>query len=293
MFWFYSHPAVYIMVLPAMGVVSELMPALCRRPPFGYSAIVYSTFGIAFVGFLSWGHHMFVAGLSSADDALFGITSMLVAIFTAIKVFNWVGTMYEAQITFNTPMLYMLGFLFLMVFGGMTGVALATVGLDAHWHDTYFVVAHFHFIMAGPVLLAFLAALHFWFPKMFGRMYSERWGLIGGTATFFGFFATFTPQFLLGNMGMPRRYYSYPLHFQWLHVASTMGATILAGGLVITLGTLLHALLWGERAAQNPWESTGYEWDAASPPPEHNFETLPVVERGPYELAEEARAHAG
>lgn len=289
MFWFYSHPAVYIMVLPAMGVVSELMPALCRRPPFGYSAIVYSTFGIAFVGFLSWGHHMFVAGMSPADDALFGITSMLVAIFTAIKIFNWVGTMYEGQITFNTPLLYMFGFIFLMVFGGMTGVALATVGLDSHWHDTYFVVAHFHFIMAGPVLLSFLAALHFWFPKLFGKMYSERWGLIGGIATFFGFFATFTPQFLLGNMGMPRRYYAYPPQFQWLHVASTMGATILAAGLTITLLTLLHALIWGEKAVENPWESAGYEWETASPPPEHNFEGTPVIARGPYEFEKSGR----
>ena len=176
---------------------------------------------------------------------------MLVAVFTAIKIFSWVSTMYEGEIVFNAPLVYLLGFIFLMVFGGMTGVALATVGLDPHWHDTYFVVAHFHFIMAGPVLLAFLAALHFWFPKMFGKRYSERLSLMGAVTTFFGFFATFTPQFLLGNMGMPRRYYAYPPQFQWLHVASTMGASVLAAGLLLTLGTLLHALIWGERALQS------------------------------------------
>ena len=284
MFWFYSHPAVYIMVLPGMAVVSELMPALCHRPPFSYKAILYSTFGIAFVSFLVWGHHMFVSGMSTVDAALFGIASMLVAIFTSIKIFSWTGNMYQGQVTFNTPFVYVGGFIFLMVFGGMTGVALATVGLDPHWHDTYFVVAHFHFIMSGPVLLAFLAALHFWFPKMFGKMYSERVGLIGAIAGFFGFFATFTPQFLLGNMGMPRRYYAYPPQFQWLNVASTMGATILAIGLVITLGNLVHALVWGPKAVENPWEAGGFEWETSSPPPEHNFEHTPVVARGPYEF---------
>ncbi|MBS2026312.1 MAG: cbb3-type cytochrome c oxidase subunit I [Deltaproteobacteria bacterium] len=293
LFWFYSHPAVYIMVLPGMGVVSELLPTLCHRPPSSYRSIVYSTFGISFVGFLAWGHHMFVSGMSVVNAAFFGLASMLVAIFTAIKIFSWVSTMYEGEIVFNAPLVYLLGFIFLMVFGGMTGVALATVGLDPHWHDTYFVVAHFHFIMAGPVLLAFLAALHFWFPKMFGKKYSERLSLMGATITFFGFFATFTPQFLLGNMGMPRRYYSYPPKFQWLHVASTMGATVLAAGLVLTLGTLLHALIWGERAAQNPWDSRGYEWDTATPPPEHNYEIIPQITRGPYEPAEPGSARVG
>ena len=292
LFWFYSHPAVYIMVLPGMGVVSEVLPALCRRPPFNYKAIVYSTFGIAFVGFLAWGHHMFVAGQSTAANVMFGVATMGVAIFTAIKIFNWVGNMYQGQVVFNAVTAYALGFIFLMIFGGLTGVALGTVGLDAHWHDTYFVVAHFHFIMAGPTLLAFLAALHFWFPKMFGKTFSARWSLIGAATTFFGFFATFTPQFLLGNMGMPRRSYAYLPRFQWLHVASTMGASILAAGLLITLFTLIHALFFGERAPENPWDATGYEWACASPPPPHNFEVTPVITRGPYEwpvIPEEAR----
>jgi cytochrome c oxidase subunit 1 len=284
LFWFYSHPAVYIMVLPAMGVVSEVVPAFSHRPPLGYKSIVYSTLGIAFIGFLSWGHHLFVAGQSATSNALFGLTSMLVGVFTAIKVFNWVGTLYRGEIVLTTPLFYVLGFIFLIIFGGMTGVALATVGLDPHWHDTYFVVAHFHFIMAGPVLLAFLAALHYWFPKMFARRFSERAGLVGAVSTFFGFFATFTPQFLLGNMGMPRRYYSYPAQFQWLHVASTMGATILAGGLAIVLANLVHALLAGAPSTENPWEAATFEWDTRSPPPEHNFDVTPVIARSAYEV---------
>src|SRR3954466_14859131 len=199
LFWFYSHPAVYIMILPAMGVVSEVVPTFAHRRPSSYSAIALSSLGIAFGGFLAWGHHMFVAGISTLDAGVFGIFSMFVAVFSAIKVFTWVATLYRGEIVFSTPLLYFFGFLFLFVFGGMTGVAVATQSLDVHWHDTYFVVAHFHFIMVGGSVTAFLAAAHYWFPKMFGRLYSERVGLLSASAVLLGFVLTFTPQFLLGN----------------------------------------------------------------------------------------------
>ncbi len=286
LFWFYSHPAVYIMILPAMGVVSEVVCTFAHKRPASYRAIAFSSLGIAFVGFLTWGHHMFVAGISTFNAGIFGILSMFVAIFSAIKVFTWTATLRKGAISFNTPMLYFFWFLFLFVFGGMTGVAVATQSLDVHWHDTYFVVAHFHFIMVGGTLTAFLAALHYWFPKMFGRMYSERWGLVTSITVFTGFFFTFMPQFLLGNAGMPRRYYSYPARFQWLNVLSTGGASILAGGLVLTALYLAVALVRGPRASSNPWDSRSFEWLSASPPPEHNFESLPSFERGPYDYHE-------
>ena len=201
LFWFYSHPAVYIMVLPAMAVMSEIVPTFARKNIFGYKAIAYSSVGIALVGFFAWGHHLFVSGQSTFDAGVFGVLSMLVGVFTAIKVFNWVGTLYKGRIRFTTPFAYFCGFIYLFVFGGMTGVALATVSLDVHWHDTYFVVAHFHFIMVGATLMAFLGALHYWFPKMFGRIYSEGWGLVSASLIILGFNATFIPQFLLGNAG--------------------------------------------------------------------------------------------
>jgi cytochrome c oxidase subunit 1 len=218
---------------------------------------------------------------------------MFVAIFSAIKVFTWVATMYRGRVRFKTPMLYFFWFLFLFVFGGMTGVAVATQSLDVHWHDTYFIVAHFHFIMVGGSLTAFLGAAHYWFPKMFGRLYSERMGLLTSASVFFGFTLTFIPQFLLGNMGMPRRYYSYPVRYQWLNVLSTGGAFLLAGGLCLTLVNLLVALRYGERAGPNPWGSRSFEWETPSPPPTHNFLAPPVIDRGPYDyqLTEE-EAHA-
>jgi cytochrome c oxidase subunit I len=287
LFWFYSHPAVYIMILPAMGVVSEIVPTFCRKNPFSYKAIAYSTLGIAFVGFVTWGHHMFVAGLSVFDAGAFGVLSMLVAVFSAIKVFTWVGTMYRGSIAFKTPLLYVFAFFFLFVFGGMTGVAVATTSLDVHWHDTYFVVAHFHFIMVGGTLTAFLAALHYWFPKMTGRLYSERWGLLSAALVTAGFVVTFFPQFLLGNAGMPRRYYDYPPEFQALHVVSTVGSWILAVGMLITLGYLLWALKSGKRIGPNPWGSASYEWLARSPPPTHNFDESPVFKTDPYDYTQE------
>jgi cytochrome c oxidase subunit I len=283
LFWFYSHPAVYIMILPAMGVISEIVPTFAKKNPLSYDAIAYSSLGIAFVGFLTWGHHMFVAGMSVFDGGVFGVLSMFVAIFSAIKVYTWTGTLYRGRITMSTPLLYFFAFLFLFVFGGMTGVAVATSSLDVHWHDTYFVVAHFHFIMVGGSLTAYLAALHYWFPKMFGRTYSERIGLFAAAAVFMGFFLTFFPQFLLGNMGMPRRYYSYPVRFQWLNVLSTGGAFLLGGGILLNVLHLVLALRFGPRAPANPWGSRSFEWSTSSPPPKHNFVTAPVITRGPYD----------
>ncbi|HVZ88654.1 MAG TPA: cbb3-type cytochrome c oxidase subunit I [Polyangia bacterium] len=295
-FWFYSHPAVYIMILPGMGVITEVVPTFAHRRLSSYSAIAISTLGIAFVGFLTWGHHMFVSGMSTFDAGVFGIMSMFVAIFSAIKVFTWTGTLYRGQIQVRTPLIYFFGFLFLFVFGGMTGVALATQALDVHWTDTYFVVAHFHFIMVGGSVTAFLAAAHYWFPKMFGRLYNERVGTLAATAVFLGFLLTFFPQFLLGNMGMPRRYYAYPPRFQFLHVLSTGGAWLLGGAVLIAIGNLLAALKWGPKAPPNPWHSRGFEWLTSSPPPKHNFATTPRLDFSPYDYTlteEEARARAG
>jgi cytochrome c oxidase subunit 1 len=283
LFWFYSHPAVYIMILPAMGVVSEVVCTFSQKNPLSYWAIALATLGIAFVGFLTWGHHMFVAGMSQFDAGVFGLLSMFVAIFSAVKVFTWIGTLYRGSIAFKAPLFYVFAFIFFFVFGGMTGVGLATIALDIHWTDTYFVVAHFHFIMVGGTITGFLAAIHYWFPKMFGKMYSERLGLLSAALVFTGFFVTFFPQFLLGNAGMPRRYASYPAHFQALHVVSTVGSWVLAAGLIITLAYLIYALIWGEPAPRNPWFSESYEWLAASPPPKHNFAATPEITRGPYD----------
>ncbi|HYQ81278.1 MAG TPA: cbb3-type cytochrome c oxidase subunit I, partial [Anaeromyxobacteraceae bacterium] len=249
LFWFYSHPAVYIMVLPAMAVMSEVVQAFARKNMFGYKAVAMSSLGIAFVGFFVWGHHLFTSGQSTFASGIFGVLSMFVGIFTAIKVFNWTATLYKGSINFAAPFVYLLGFLFFLVFGGMTGIALATVSLDVHWQDTYFVVAHFHFIMVGSTIMAFLAALHYWWPKMFGKSYSERWALVAAVMVILGFIFTFVPLFLLGNMGMPRRYYSYPERFWPLNVAATAGASVLAMGLVIVLAYLVVSLVWGKKSA--------------------------------------------
>jgi cytochrome c oxidase subunit 1 len=282
MFWFYSHPAVYIMVLPAMGVMSEIVGAFARKNVFGYKMIAYSSLGIAFVGFFAWGHHMFVSGQSVLDNGAFASISMLVGVFTAIKVFNWVATLYKGSISVKTPMIYACGFLFFLVFGGMTGIAVATVSLDVHWHDTYFVVAHFHFIMVGAVIMSFLMALHYWFPKMFGRSYNEGWGMVAASLIVLGFNATFIPQFLVGNAGMPRRYYIYPERFTALNVASTAGSSLLAFGFIIIVVYLIYALVRGPIAGDNPWDSRGYEWDTPSPPPKHNFDVTPVITVDPH-----------
>ncbi len=286
-FWFYSHPAVYIMILPAMAVISEVVCAFARKNIFGYKAIAYSSLGIAFVGFFTWGHHLFTSGQSTLTGGIFGVLTMFVGVFTAIKVFNWTATLYRGSISFKTPFAYFVGFLFFLVFGGMTGVALATLSLDVHWHDTYFVVAHFHFIMVGATVMGFLAALHYWWPKITGRMYHEGWGLVGSVLVVLGFNFTFIPQFLLGNEGMPRRYFSYPERYWALNVASTAGASVLAFGLVLVLVVILVSLRWGRAAGPNPWGSAGFEWNTPSPPPPENYHETPVFTRGPHEYHHE------
>jgi cytochrome c oxidase subunit 1 len=283
LFWFYSHPAVYIMVLPAMAVMSEVVQAFARKNIFGYRAVAMSSLGIAFVGFFVWGHHLFTSGQSTFASGIFGVLSMFVGIFTAIKVFNWTATLYKGSINFAAPFVYFLGFLFFLVFGGMTGIALATVSLDVHWQDTYFVVAHFHFIMVGSTIMAFLAALHYWWPKMFGKTYSERWALVAAVMVILGFIFTFVPLFLLGNMGMPRRYYSYPERFWPLNVAATAGASVLAMGLVIVLAYLVVSLVSGKRSGPNPWGSRGFEWNTPSPPGKENFPETPTFTHGAHE----------
>jgi cytochrome c oxidase subunit 1 len=286
LFWFYSHPAVYIMILPGMGVVSETVCAFTRKNPFSYRVLVVSTVGIAFVGFLTWGHHMFVSGASTLGAGAFSVLSMLVAIFTAMKIFTWLGTMYRGSIWITAPFVYVLGFIFLLFFGGMSGVAVAVTSADIHWHDTYFVVAHFHFIMVGASLMAFLGGLHYWFPKMFGRRYPEALGIGTAVLIIFGFIATFLPQFLLGNMGMPRRYADYPERFQSFHVASTAGASLLGFGFIIIAIYLIWSLRHGRVAGRNPWESRGYEWTSESPPPESNFHEPPSFPHPPHDYAQ-------
>jgi cytochrome c oxidase subunit 1 len=283
LFWFYSHPAVYIMILPAMGVVSEVVQSAARKNMFGYKAVAFSSLGIAFVGFFVWGHHLFTSGQSTFASGVFGVLSMFVGLFTAIKVFNWTATLYQGAIQVSASFVYFMGFLYFLVFGGLTGIALSSVSLDVHWQDTYFVVAHFHFIMVGGTIMAFLAGLHYWWPKMFGKVYSERWALAAAVLVILGFNATFIPQFLLGNMGMPRRYYSYPEQFQALNVASTAGASLLAFGFFIILFYLVASLVKGRVAGPNPWFSRGYEWNTPSPPNVENFPGTPVYDRGPHE----------
>jgi cytochrome c oxidase subunit 1 len=286
LFWFYSHPAVYIMVLPAMGVMSEVVETFSRKFTLSYNAMVIATLGIGVVGFLVWGHHMFVSGMSSVDAIAFSFFSMAVAVFSSVKAFVWLGTMYKGSIDFKTPLAYFVAFIFLFGWGGLSGIAVATLSLDVQWHATYFIVAHFHFVMVGAAMMGFLSALHYWWPKMFGRMYPERWALLAATAVFIGFVGTFTPQFLLGNMGMPRRYGDYPPRFQVLNVISTGGSWVLASGLLMTLGYLGWSLRRGAPAGPNPWGSRGFEWTTASPPPTDNYDVPPVITRRPHNYHE-------
>jgi cytochrome c oxidase subunit 1 len=282
LFWFYSHPAVYIMILPGMGVISEIITCFSRKRIFGYSFIALSSLAIAALGFLVWGHHMFVSGQSMYAGMVFSFLSMLVAVPSAIKVFNWTATLYKGSIVLRTPMLYALGFIGLFTIGGLTGVFLATLAIDVHVHDTYFVVAHFHYIMVGGMVMAYLGAIHFWWPKMTGRMYPEWWGRASAILIFFGFNLTFYPQFLLGYLGMPRRYHTYPEEFQVLNVMSSAGASILALGYLVPLVYLLWSLRYGRRSGENPWRATGLEWRTPSPPPPHNFDHPPRVSEPPY-----------
>jgi cytochrome c oxidase subunit 1 len=285
MFWFYSHPAVYIMVLPGMAVVSELIPTFSRKPLFGYTFVAWASIAIAAIGFLVWGHHMFTAGQSLYSAMVFSFLSYLVAVPSAIKVFNWSATMYKGSISWDTPMLYAIGFIGLFVIGGMTGLFLAALGIDVHVQDTYFVVAHFHYIMVGGTVMAYLGGVHFFWPKITGKLYWEPLARISALVVFLGFNLTFFPQFILGYMGMPRRYAAYAPEFHMLNVLSTAGASILGVGYILPLVYLLWSWRYGKPAGANPWRATGLEWKTSSPPPRENFAETPVVTHGPYDFA--------
>src|SRR6266536_6175593 len=283
LFWFYSHPAVYIMILPGMGVTSELIAAFARKPVFGYRYVAVASVAIAVLGFLVWGHHMFVSGASAHAALTFSVLSYLVAIPSAIKVFNWTATLFRGAIEFHTPLLYALGFIGLFTIGGLTGLFLASLAVDVDVHGTYFVVAHFHYIMVGGMVMAYMGGLHYWWPKITGRLYDEMWARVAAVTIFLGFNLTFFPQYILGYLGMPRRYHSYPEELQILNVLSTAGASILAVGYVLPLVYLVLSLRLGKLAGPNPWGATGLEWQTGSPPPKLNFPTVPVVTGPPYE----------
>lgn len=288
LFWFYSHPAVYIMVLPGMGVVSELISNFSRKKVFGYEFIAFSSIAIAVFGFLVWGHHMFVSGQSIYAGMVFSFLTMVVAVPSAIKMFNWTATLYKGSISFDTPMLYGIGFMGLFLIGGLTGLFLGSIGLTVHLTDTYFVVAHFHYVMVGGQVIAYLGGIHYWWPKMTGKMYSEFWGKISAMLVFIGFNLTFFPQFILGYLGMPRRYASYPAELQVLNIFSTAGASVLALGFLMPLVYLVHSLFYGKPAGDNPWMLPGLEWRTSSPPPTENFVKMPVVTWEAYEFGEES-----
>jgi cytochrome c oxidase subunit 1 len=272
------------MVLPAMGVTSEIIPTFARKPLFGYRIMAAASLAIAVIGFLVWAHHMFVAGQSTFAALAFSFLSMVVAVPSAIKVFNWAATLYKGSISYDTPMLYALGFIGLFLIGGLTGLFLATLGVDIHVHDTYFVVAHFHYIMVGGAVMGYLGGLHYWWPKISGRMYNEFIARISAVILFVGFNLTFFPQFIMGYLGMPRRYHTYPPEFQVLNVLSTAGASILGLGYLLPMCYLIWSMRYGKVAGRNPWPSTGLEWQTASPPPTENFEVTPVVTWEPYDF---------
>jgi cytochrome c oxidase subunit 1 len=290
LFWFYSHPAVYIMILPAMGVISEVIPVFSRKRIFGYKFIAGSTIAIAVLGFLVWGHHMFVSGQSMYGALVFSVLSFVLSIPSAVKTFNWTATLWRGSVSLETPMLYCMGFLGFFLIGGLTGLFLAAVGIDIHVHDTYFVVAHFHYIMVGGTVMGYLAGIHYWWPKMTGRHYPEWLGQFAAFVIFVGFNLTFFPQFLLGYLGMPRRYHVYPEEFQVLNVMSSAGASILGFGYLVPMAYLVWSLLYGRRAESNPWEAQGLEWRTTSPPPTENFHETPTVVFGPDDMEGEGHA---
>jgi cytochrome c oxidase subunit 1 len=286
LFWFYSHPAVYIMILPGMGVVSEVVACYSRRRVFGYKFVAFSSLAIALLGFLVWGHHMFVSGQSIYAGMVFSVLSFLVSVPSAVKVFNWTATFYNGHIKFDTPLLYVLGFIGLFTIGGLTGLMLASLALDVHVHDTYFIIAHFHYIMVGGMVMAYFAGLHFWWPKITGRLYAEGLARFSAILIFVGFNLTFFPQFVLGYLGMPRRYPFYPPEFQIFHIFSTAGSGVLALGYLLPAVYLGYSLFWGPKAGPNPWRAAGLEWQVASPPPPHNFEEIPVMDHEAYNYDE-------
>jgi cytochrome c oxidase subunit 1 len=279
LFWFYSHPAVYIMILPAFGVISELIANFARKRIFGYHFVAFSSMAIAGLGFLVWGHHMFVSSQSMYEGLVFSLISFLVAIPSAIKVFNWTATLYKGNIRLESPMLFALSFLGLFTIGGLTGLFLGSIGTDVHLTATYFVVAHFHYVMVGGTVLAFLGGLHYWWPKMTGRLYSEGPARVSAILVFVGFNVTFFPQFIVGWLGMPRRYHYYYFapEYQPYHLMSSLGSTVLALGLILPAFYLSYSLFKGPRAPANPWGAHGLEWEVPSPPPSHNFHEVPIV----------------
>ena len=291
LFWFYSHPAVYIMILPGMGVISELITAFSKKKIFGYTFVAFSSMAIAVLSFLVWGHHMFVTGQSVYAGLIFSVLSFMVAIPSAIKVFNWTATLYKGSISYQAPMLYALGFIGLFTMGGLTGLFLASLATDVHLNGTYFIVAHFHYIMVGGAVMAYLGGIHFWWPKITGKLYPDGWARLAAAIIFVGFNLTFFPQFVLGYLGMPRRYAVYPPEFQVLNVMSSAGASILAVGYLIPLIYLTWSIRYGPAASANPWGAKGLEWETPSPPPTENFEEIPIVTEEAYAYAEGRTAH--
>ncbi|NNE65844.1 MAG: cytochrome c oxidase subunit I [Pyrinomonadaceae bacterium] len=287
LFWFYSHPAVYVMILPAMGVMSELVANFSRKRVFGYEFVAFSSIAIAVIGFLVWGHHLFVSGQSFYAGMVFSILTMIVAVPSAVKVFNWTATLYQGSLSFDTPMIYAYGFLGLFLVGGLTGLFLGTAGMDIHLSDTYFIVSHFHFVMVGGTVMGYLGGIHYWWSKMTGRHYSEFWGKISAMLVFIGFNLTFFPQFILGYLGMPRRYASYPEEFQVLNIFSTLGASVLGVGYGLPVIYLTYSFFFGKKADDNPWKLPGLEWRTSSPPPTENFKETPIVTWEAYDFSED------
>ncbi|MDX1765187.1 MAG: cbb3-type cytochrome c oxidase subunit I, partial [bacterium] len=283
LFWIYSHPAVYIMILPGMGVITEIIPVFARRTIFGYKAIAYSSVAIAALGSLVWGHHMFVSGQSYTANVIFSLITFLVAIPSAIKVFNWVATLYKGSIDIAPPLLFALSFIFLFSIGGLTGLIQGALSVNVHIHDTYFVVGHFHYVMFGGTAFAFFAGLHYWYPKMFGRMYSRKMATLACVIMFIGFNMLYFTMLVLGLQGMPRRYYDYLPQFHTGHMIATVGSWILVAGLIVMFANLFVALRRGAKAPADPWGGKTLEWSVPSPPPHENFDEIPVIDRGAYD----------